>query len=93
MKQKKLAKGLFTWHLILSWHLTAETVSPTSRANFLAVFWVHRQGEEDRQPQVEILPGTGAVRSKVQPGFLPGARIRMAACCAGSVIPANDFYT
>jgi hypothetical protein len=48
-----------------TWHLTASTAAPAPRAQFLAVFLVHREGEQSRVPHVELLRGTGAVGVKL----------------------------
>ena len=44
-----------------TWHLTASTVEAARSTQFLAVLLVHRQGQADTLPKVELLPGTGAV--------------------------------
>lgn len=44
-----------------TWHLTASTTEAARDAKFLAVLLVHRQGQEDALPKVELLSGQGAV--------------------------------
>jgi hypothetical protein len=44
-----------------TWHFTAGTITPSPEMHFLAVLLVHRQEEEGSLPQVEFLPGNGAL--------------------------------
>jgi len=44
-----------------TWHLAAGTPAPATTAQFLAVLLVHRTGQEDSLPMVELLSGRGAV--------------------------------
>jgi hypothetical protein len=48
-----------------TWHLTASTLAPAPRAQFLAVFLVHRDGERSTFRNVELLRGTGAAGVKL----------------------------
>jgi len=48
-----------------TWHLTASTANPTAETHFLSVFLVHREGEQDRLPRVELARGAGAVGVKL----------------------------
>ena len=48
-----------------TWHVTASTAAPASRAQFLSVFLVHREGEDERLPGVKLERGTSAVGVKL----------------------------
>jgi hypothetical protein len=80
-----------------TWHLTASTRVPSCQTQFLAVLLVHRFGQEETLPDVEFLPGTGAVgvRLKTPAGnqdivlFRTDQEINTAGCgdiqCTGQV--------